>query len=71
MDKPTFDLFKEFTVAGERNKAESLSLLDAEEHRLYETLKSMPGSNRLEQEKIPQAYADALIAQKIAEYESD
>jgi hypothetical protein len=68
MDRQTFDLFKEFAVAGERNKAESLSLLDIEEHRLYETLKSMPGSNRLEQEKIPQVYADALILQKTAEY---
>jgi hypothetical protein len=70
MDRPTYELFKEFAVAGERNKAESLSLLDAEEHRLYDTLKSMPGSNRLEQEKIPQAYSDALIVQKIAKYES-
>jgi len=65
MDKPTFDMFQQFAVAGERNKAESLSLLNEEEHLLYETLKSRPGNNRLEQEKIPQAYADAFLLRTI------
>ncbi len=65
MDKATFDLFQEFSVAGERNRAESLSLLNADEHQLYEMLKSRPERNRLEQEKIPQTYADHFLMQKI------
>lgn len=65
MDKATFDLFQEFSVAGERNRAERLSLLNADEHQLYEMLKSRPERNRLEQEKIPQTYADNFLMQKI------
>jgi len=67
MDRATFDMFQEFAVAGERNRAENLSLLNEEEHKLYEVLKSRPGINRLEQEKIPQAYADALLLKTIVE----
>lgn len=66
MDKPTFDMFQEFAAEGERNKAENLPLLNEEEHHLYEALKSRSGNNRLEQEKIPQAYADAFLLRTIA-----
>jgi len=66
MDKPTFDMFQQFAVAGERNKAESLPLLNEEEHKLYEILKSRSDNNRLEQEKISQAYADAFLLRTIS-----
>jgi len=62
MDIQTFDRFQHFAVAGERNKADTLSLLTEYEAELYELLKSRPGSNRLEQEKIPQDYVNALFA---------
>ncbi len=61
MDRATFDLFRNLAVAGERNKTDTLPLLNSEEHSLYERLKSELDRNRLEQEKIPQPYADAPL----------
>jgi hypothetical protein len=61
MDRATFDKFQVFAVAGERNKAELLSLLTREESALYEHLKNQPTHNRLEQEKISQDYANAAF----------
>jgi hypothetical protein len=65
MDCVTFDGFKDFTVDGVRNKSEYLSLLNEEENRLFNRLKSMSGKNRLEQEKIPQIYADEYLKNAI------
>ena len=61
MDKQTFDTFREFAVTGERNKAERLDLLNKEEAGLYALLKSIE-KNRLEQEKIPQDYVNAVLS---------
>ncbi|MEO5995982.1 MAG: Wadjet anti-phage system protein JetD domain-containing protein [Chitinophagaceae bacterium] len=61
MDRQTFDTFHEYTVIGERNKAERLCLLNEEETNLYNFLKSIEDRNRLEQEKIPQSYVDAEL----------
>jgi len=60
MDKQTFETFREFAVNGERNKAERLDLLNKEEAGLYALLKSID-KNRLEQEKIPQEYVNAVF----------
>jgi hypothetical protein len=60
MDKETFDHFQEYTVNGERNKAENLTLLNKEEAELYTFLKSSD-KNRLEQEKITQEYVDVIL----------
>ena len=60
MDSRTFDSFREFAVKGERNKAETLHLLNKEEAALYIQLKSID-KNRLEQEKIPQEYVDNIL----------
>jgi hypothetical protein len=61
MDSQTFEAFREFAVRGERNKAERLDLLEKEEADLYILLKSLEG-NRLEQEKIPQEYVNAVFS---------
>jgi len=60
MDKETFDHFQEYTVNGERNKAERLILLTKDEAELYAFLKSRD-KNRLEQEKITQEYVDVVL----------
>jgi hypothetical protein len=60
MDKQTFETFREFAVNGERNKAERLDRLNKEEAGLYALLKSID-KNRLEQEKIPQEYVNAVF----------
>lgn len=61
MDKLTFNTFYEYSVPGQRNKAEKLSLLNNDETELYNFLKSKADNNRLEQEKIPQYYVDAAL----------
>ena len=55
MDRFTFDKFQEFAAKGERNNADTLSLLNEEEAKLYKLLKTTQ-NNRLEQEKISQDY---------------
>ena len=63
MDRRTFDRFQDFVVAGEKNKASSLNLLNVEEAGLYELLKSRHNNNRLEQEKILQDYVEAVFSE--------
>jgi hypothetical protein len=58
MEAATFESFQEFTVTGEKNIAENLSQLNKEEAELYKLLRSKEAKNRLEQEKIPQHYAE-------------
>jgi len=64
MDRFTFDTFQEFAVAGAKNPAVRLPNLTEEEAELYTFLQNNPTQNRLEQERISQAYADAYL-QKI------
>lgn len=61
MDRGTFELFSPFAVDGPHSKWEHLSLLNEQETALYQHLKSLHSKNRLEQEKIPQAYAEKLL----------
>jgi hypothetical protein len=61
MDRDTFERFRAFAVTGSRNAATHLSLLTPEESEMYGYLKSLDAANRLEQEKIPQAYADQQL----------
>jgi hypothetical protein len=65
MDKETFDTFQEFAVDGERNKADQLNNLNAEETGLYNFLKTRMKNNRLEQEKISQSYVDIVLLNAI------
>lgn len=60
MDCKTFEYFSEFAVTGSRNKSERLSLLNNEEHNLFEKLKQID-NNRLEQEKISQRYVEEYL----------
>lgn len=60
MDYKTFEHFSEFAVAGARNKSEQLLLLNDEERKLFEQLK-LTDKNRLEQEKIHQAYVEEYL----------
>lgn len=61
MDHLTFNTFKDYAVKGERNKAEKLYFLNKDETALYNFLKLLEENNRLEQEKIPQYYVDAVL----------
>jgi len=61
MDKGTFEAFQEFVVRGPHNPSENLSSLTREEADLYQYLKSLDSGNRLEQEKISQAYAEQTL----------
>jgi len=61
MDRDTFDLLGDFVIEGKCNQAETLSLLTAEEAELYAILRGRRPLNRLEQEKIPQAYAEGRL----------
>ena len=61
MDSRTFKAFSQYAVAGKRNPAEMLHHLTDEEAALYRMLKSSPDKNRLEQEKISQGWADAVL----------
>jgi hypothetical protein len=66
MDKEVFEEFKKYSVKGERNKAESLSLLTEVEAEMYKELKGIAIKNRLEQEKIPQSYIDKIFMNNIS-----
>lgn len=57
MDAATFDMFAAYSAPGSRSTSENLPLLTEEERALFDRLKSID-KNRLEQEKIPQRYAD-------------
>lgn len=61
MDMDTYRTFQHLAAAGSRNTTERLDALTPEEHALYEELRQHPNRNRLEQEKIPQSYAEAVI----------
>ncbi len=61
MDRQTFEAFQQFSVNGQRNKSENLYLLDENEANLYRFLKSQESKNRLEQEKISQAYVNEIL----------
>lgn len=67
MDYKTFECFIEFAAAGSRNKSEHLTLLNEEESKLFNHLKSIE-KNRLEQEKIPQVYVDECIKRTLTPY---
>lgn len=58
MDRQTYAQFNTYAVDGTRNKSETLTLLTQEENELFRFLKSLDSKNRLEQEKIPQAYVN-------------
>ncbi len=60
MDRTTFETFQNYTVSGARNQSHNLNLLTKEENDLFQHLKSID-KNRLEQEKITQAYADEYL----------
>ena len=60
------DAFKKYSVKGERNKAESLSILTDVEAEMYKELKGIAIKNRLEQEKIPQSYIDKIFMNNIS-----
>lgn len=64
MDCKTFEYFSEFAVTGSRNKSEQLSLLNNEEHNLFEKLKQID-NNRLEQEKISQRYVEEYFKSRL------
>lgn len=64
MDCKTFEYFSEFAVTGSRNKSEQLSLLNNEEHNLFEKLKQID-NNRLEQEKISQRYVEKYFKSRL------
>ena len=66
MDRQTFELFRAYAVDGPRNKAENLHLLHDDEKQLYQYLKSLDEKNRLEQEKIPQAYVNQVLNKHMA-----
>lgn len=61
MDRETFDAFSVYAVNGSRNKTEQLSLLTDIENKLFQYLKTLETNNRLEQEKIPQAYVEDCL----------
>jgi len=61
MDRQTYDQFKEYAVPGKNNPVEQLIHLHPDEAALYAFLKTQPGQSRLEQEKIPHYYSDALL----------
>lgn len=61
MDRKTFDRFNSFAVDGMRSFAEKFDLLTPDEAGLYNHLKSLESGNRLEQEKLPQAYVDEVL----------
>ncbi|GEN74300.1 Wadjet anti-phage system protein JetD domain-containing protein [Chryseobacterium hagamense] len=60
MNRETFENFQNYTIKGARNKVQILNLLTKEENDLFQHLKSID-KNRLEQEKITQAYADEYL----------
>ncbi|WP_094227776.1 Wadjet anti-phage system protein JetD domain-containing protein [Methanolobus psychrotolerans] len=57
MDFETFREFKNLAVTGTDTKVTALEYLTPEEHELFEHLINLKENNRLEQEKIPHAYA--------------
>ncbi len=61
MDRETFENFQIYTTTGSRNKAENLALLSTQEAAVYEHLRALNTMNRLEQEKLPQAYVDEYL----------
>ena len=67
MDRRTFDLFHAYAVDGSRNNSVSLNLLTKDENELFQFLKALDKNNRLEQEKIPQAYVDKYLKSYLRE----
>ena len=65
MDRETFDLFRVYAVDGTRNKSEYLHLLTDNKNKLFQYLKTLDTSNRLEQEKIPQVYVDVCLTKSL------
>lgn len=61
MDEETFDKHKEERVNGKDSKSQTISRLTEEETKMYNRLKQLCVMNRLEQEKIPQAYVLSKI----------
>jgi hypothetical protein len=59
MDQATYKKFEKQAGSGELGNIENLSLLNIEETEIFNLLKA--GNLRLEQEKINQQYADAVI----------
>lgn len=63
MDRKTWDLFVSGSVAGTPAVKQNLPGLSAEEYELYEWLRK--NNLRLEQEKIPQVFAEEQIVREI------
>lgn len=61
MDRATYEQFKEYAAPGKNNPIEQLRHLNPDEAELYAFIKTQAGKNRLEQEKIPHYYGDALL----------
>jgi hypothetical protein len=61
MDRTTYETFNLYAVSGSRNKSQNLNLLTKEENDIFQYLKALDSNNRLEQEKIPQIYADNCL----------
>ena len=60
MDRPAFDAFAEFAVAAPSGNIDQLDRLTPEEQAVFQWLKDQP-ANRLEQERITQAYLLAWL----------
>jgi len=60
MDRPAFDAFAEFAVAAPPGNIDQLDRLTPEEQAVFQWLKDQP-ANRLEQERITQAYLLAWL----------
>lgn len=65
MERETFWQFIDFAVRGSPSNVETLDWLTFEEREMFTDLKHFPQKNRLEQEKISQAYAEQYIKKKI------
>jgi len=61
MDATTYRDHQHLAAVGSRNRVDRLDALTPGEAELYRELRSNPSRNRLEQERIPQAYAEAVL----------
>jgi len=67
MDEVTFSKFQDCHVKGESSNSQKLDQLTPSEMSLYSILRLLENKNRLEQEKIPQDYANNIIAMTITD----
>ncbi len=67
MDTETFNKFQQYCVTGAESTITQLHNLTSEEKILFELLVRLKGKNRLEQEKIPHAFAVGKLSQHIGQ----